>query len=43
MKEYETASWQEVSRLMIIGNLNMDAVYEAYLNSLRWYRDLMSA
>ena len=43
MKEYETASWQEVSRLMIVGNLDMDAVYDAYLNSLRWYRDLMNA
>ncbi len=43
MKEYETASWQEVSRLMILENLDMDAVYEAYLNSLRWYRDLVTA
>ncbi len=43
MQEYETASWQEVSRLMIIENLNMDSVYEAYLNSLRWYRDLITA
>ncbi len=43
MQEYENASWQEVSRLMILENLDMDAVYEAYLNSLRWYRDLITA
>ena len=43
MKEYETASWQEVSRMMILLNLDMDVIYEAYLNSLRWYRDLITA
>lgn len=42
IKEYETASWQEVSRLMILENLNMDEVYNAFLNALRWFRDLIS-
>ncbi len=40
--EYENASWQEVSRMLILHKLDMDAVYEAYLGSLRWYRDLIS-
>lgn len=41
--EYENASWQEVSRLMVLSNIDMDPVYEAYIDSLRWYRDLFSA
>lgn len=40
--EYENASWQEISRLMIVHRLDMDAVYQAYLDSLQWYRDLIS-
>lgn len=40
VKEYEIAGWQEVSRLMILGNIDMDTVNEAYLDSLKWYRDL---
>lgn len=37
---YERADWQEVSRLMILKNIGMDAVYEAYVQTLGWYRDL---
>ena len=40
MREYENASWQEVSRLMVLSNIDMDPVYEAYVGSLKWYRDL---
>lgn len=40
VKEYEIAGWQEVSRLMILGNIDMNTVNEAYLDSLKWYRDL---
>ncbi len=43
IEEYEKASWQEVSRLMILKDIEMDDVYQAYLDSLRWYRDLMGA
>ncbi len=38
--QYERANWQEVSRQMIINNLDMDQVYDAYIQSLVWYRDL---
>ncbi|MCR5656145.1 MAG: HDOD domain-containing protein [Butyrivibrio sp.] len=38
---YENASWQEVSRLMILNNIDMDKVYDAYTGALRWYRDLI--
>ncbi|MBO4456513.1 MAG: HDOD domain-containing protein [Butyrivibrio sp.] len=40
IKRYEDADWTEVSRLMVLGNLSMTKVYEAYLSALRWYRDL---
>ena len=41
MFEYENASWQEVSRLMIMENIDMDATYKAYTDALKWYRDLI--
>ena len=40
IRRYEDADWTEVSRLMVINDINMDEVYEAYLNALKWYRDL---
>ncbi len=42
IEEYETASWQEVSRQMILKNIEMNDVYDQYLDSLRWYRDFLS-
>ena len=42
IEEYEKASWQEVSRLMILKDIEMNDVYKAYLDSLSWYRDLMA-
>ena len=41
--EYENASWQEVSRLMVLQDIDMDSVYNAYISSLKWYRDLFTA
>ncbi|MBQ9437369.1 MAG: HDOD domain-containing protein [Lachnospiraceae bacterium] len=38
--QYEDASWQEVSRQMVLMNIDMDTVYSAYVSSLEWYRDL---
>ena len=43
IKEYEDASWQEVSRLMIIHEIEVEDVYQAYLGALQWYRDLETA
>ncbi|MBR3306959.1 MAG: HDOD domain-containing protein [Lachnospiraceae bacterium] len=42
MIQYEHASWQEVSRQMVVGDIEMDPVYQAYVDSLRWFRDLFS-
>lgn len=38
--QYEAANWSEVSRQMIVADIDMKQVYEAYSNSLKWYRDL---
>ncbi len=40
--QYEKADWQEVSRLMILQEIEMDQVYTAYMQSLQWYCDLFS-
>ncbi len=40
MLQYENANWQEVSRIMIIKNIDMDKLYDAYVQSLKWYRDM---
>ena len=39
---YENASWQEVSRQMVLKNIAIDSVYDAYTNALQWYRDLFA-
>ena len=38
--EYENANWQEISRVGILNNMKMDDVYNAYISTLSWYRDL---
>ncbi len=41
ISRYENADWQEVSRLMIVHNLSMDQIYDAYKGCLKWYRDMI--
>ena len=40
---YELASWTELSRQMILSNINDTAVYDAYVEALSWYRDLFGS
>ena len=40
MQQYENANWPEVSRLLLLAKMDVEPVNEAYMNSLRWYRDL---
>ena len=40
MSRYENADWQEVSRLMVLHNIEIKQVYDAYVGSLTWYRDI---
>lgn len=40
--EYEDASWQEISRLIIMNDMDMDMVYKAYVDALAWFKNLFS-
>lgn len=40
MLPYEAANWSEVSRQMIVNNIDEDVIYKAYTDCLAWYRDL---
>lgn len=40
--EYENARWQEVSRLIIMDDLDTDRVYEDYVESLAWFKELFN-
>ncbi len=40
--QYEAANWQEVSRQMVLKDIDMNKVYDAYVKSLEWYRDLFA-
>ena len=42
INRYENADWQEVSRIMVLKNIDMNKVYEAYIDSLKWYRTLFA-
>ncbi len=42
MRLYESADWQEISRLLIVENIEMDVVYTAYKDALSWYRNVFS-
>ncbi len=37
---YENADWFEIDRLVVVNNLPYDRIYEAYVASLKWYKDL---
>lgn len=37
---YESADWQEVSRLLILNKIDIEAVYQAYIDSLKWYKNM---
>lgn len=40
---YEMASWAEVSRIMLLADIDEADVYNAYIESLKWYRDLFGS
>ncbi|HKM33677.1 MAG TPA: HDOD domain-containing protein [Lachnospiraceae bacterium] len=42
ISQYEAGNWQEVSRLMVLHNVDMDHAYDAYIKTLEWYRDLIT-
>lgn len=40
VREYESASWQEISRLIILNNMSMEEVYRGYVDSLAWFKKI---
>lgn len=40
MRAYEAGDWKEASRLMVLKDIDMDEIYEAYIGSLKWYKDM---
>ena len=40
VKEYEAANFNEIDRLEVVEKVNSDKIYDAYKESLKWYRDL---
>lgn len=39
---YENADWAEVSRLLLKHDIEPGAVYQAYLETLKWYREVFA-
>ncbi|MBQ3903184.1 MAG: HDOD domain-containing protein [Lachnospiraceae bacterium] len=39
--KYEAGNWPAVSREIILKSLDEDRIYSAYLDSLKWYRDII--
>ncbi|MCR5421741.1 MAG: HDOD domain-containing protein [Lachnospiraceae bacterium] len=38
--QYESGNWTEIDRLMILKEFDAEAVYNAYIDTLKWYRTL---
>jgi EAL and modified HD-GYP domain-containing signal transduction protein len=41
MLNYEKGNWQEVSRQLILNDIGLDKIYQAYTDALIWYRKLI--
>lgn len=39
--QYENANWQEVTRLLLLADVDVSVVNDCYMKSLHWYRELM--
>ncbi len=40
MNAYENADWQEVCRLMVVKDIDIKTVYEAYTETVIWYKEM---
>ncbi len=43
MTAYENASFQEVSRQLLLKDIDDDVIYDAYIKSLIWYKELFAS
>ena len=42
IQTYETADWQQISFLLITHNISADKVTQAFMDSIKWYSELLS-
>lgn len=40
---YEAADWTSVSRFLILYNIEVEQIYHAYIDAIKWYKDLMTS
>ena len=40
--QYEIANWQEVTRILLLANVDVAVINDCYRKTLQWYRNLMS-
>lgn len=41
IRQYENANWQEVTRLLLLANVDVSVINDCYMKSLQWYKKLM--
>ena len=41
IQKYESCDWTNVARLMILNNSTVEEIFEAYMSTLTWYKDLL--
>jgi EAL and modified HD-GYP domain-containing signal transduction protein len=41
--EYEAANWNVVSRLLILNDLETEDIYQAYVDAMIWYNDIIGS
>lgn len=41
IRQYENANWQEVTRLLLLADIEVSTVNALYMKSLHWYKQLM--
>ena len=37
---YEAADWQEISRQLIVLNVDTNTIYQAYTETVCWYKEM---
>jgi EAL and modified HD-GYP domain-containing signal transduction protein len=42
IKSYESADWSSVSRACIVHDLTVESIYDAYIEAVSWYTDLIT-
>jgi EAL and modified HD-GYP domain-containing signal transduction protein len=40
--QYEYGNWQEISRPSLVRNISIDTIYQAFLDALLWYSNLIN-